>query len=63
MDQLRCNFRRFMTYLVPYLPVTPTFFVRFVILTDTAMNDAESCVVSLISFVIFEVHCFGETKP
>jgi hypothetical protein len=33
---------RFLTYLVPYLPVTPTFFVRFVILADAVMNDAES---------------------
>ena len=28
------------TYLVPYLPVTPTFLVRFVIFADVAaMND------------------------
>jgi hypothetical protein len=29
--------RRLIAYLVPYLPVTPTFFVLFVILADVAM--------------------------
>jgi hypothetical protein len=33
----------FLTYLVPYLPVTPTFLVLFVILADVAvMNGVES---------------------
>jgi hypothetical protein len=29
----------FITYLVPYLPVTPTFLVLFVILADVAVID------------------------
>lgn len=40
---------KLITYLVPYLPVTPTFLVRFVILADGAvMNEEVEDVLSLI---------------
>lgn len=45
MTSARARLEDSVTYLVPYLPVTPTFFVRFVILADAVMNDAESCVL------------------
>lgn len=39
------------THLVPYLPVTPTFLVLFVIFAEVAVIDGDVCLVVLLKFL------------
>jgi hypothetical protein len=53
-----------MTYLVPYLPVTPTFFVRFVIFGIVAMSERRF-VIDCRRFLLvdLQVLCLARSSP